>query len=47
MTLEEAKEMIDKYIVPDRMYYIVAGDAASQMKALGQLGMGNVVLTNK
>jgi zinc protease len=44
MTLEEANATISKYIVPDRMYYVVVGDAASQMKALEKIGFGKPVL---
>ncbi|MDX9906606.1 MAG: pitrilysin family protein [Bacteroidales bacterium] len=40
MTREEHKALAEKYIVPDRMYYVIAGDAATQMEALGQIGFG-------
>jgi len=40
MTLSTHKELADKYIVPDKMFYVVAGDAETQLKALGQLGFG-------
>jgi zinc protease len=44
MTVEEHKLITDKYIVPDRMYYVVVGDAATQMKALEKIGFGKPVL---
>ncbi|HOU01333.1 MAG TPA: pitrilysin family protein [Bacteroidales bacterium] len=44
MTLDDANATILKYIVPDRMYYVVVGDAASQMKALEKIGFGKPVL---
>jgi len=44
MTLERHKELADKYIVPERMYYVVAGDASTQMKPLEKIGFGKVEL---
>jgi len=35
MTIEEHKVITDKYIVPDKMYYVVVGDASTQMKPGG------------
>ena len=40
MTVEEAKTITDKYIIPDKMYYIIVGDAATQMKPLEKIGFG-------
>jgi zinc protease len=44
ITLEEHKAITDKYIVPDKMYYVVVGDAATQMKQLEKIGFGKPVL---
>ncbi len=44
ITLEEHKAIAGKYIVPDRMYYVVVGDAATQLKPLAKLGFGEPVL---
>jgi zinc protease len=44
ITLEEHKRITDKYIVPDKMYYVVVGDAATQMKQLEKIGFGKPVL---
>ncbi len=44
INVDEAKTIIDKYIVPDRMYYVVVGDAATQMKPLEKVGFGKPVL---
>lgn len=44
MTVEEHKAITDKYIVPDKMYYVVVGDAASQMEPLEKIGFGKPVL---
>jgi len=40
LTVEQHKELAQKYINPDKMYYIVVGDAATQMKALEAIGFG-------
>lgn len=44
MTVEEHKAIADKYIVPDKMYYIVVGDAKTQLKPLEKIGFGKPVL---
>ncbi len=44
MTVDEHKAITNKYIIPDRMYYLVVGDAATQMKALEKTGFGKPVL---
>ena len=44
MTIEEHKTITDRYIVTDRMYYIVVRDAATQMKQLEKLGLGKPAL---
>ncbi|TSA33657.1 MAG: insulinase family protein [Porphyromonadaceae bacterium] len=40
MTLEQHKALAQKYINPNRMYYVVAGDAATQADQLTSLGFG-------
>jgi zinc protease len=44
MTLDEHKAITDKYIIPDKMYYVVVGDAATQMKPLEKIGFGKPIL---
>jgi zinc protease len=44
MTIEDHKEITDKYIVPDKMYYVIVGDAATQMKPLEKIGFGKPML---
>jgi len=44
MTLEEHKALAEKYIDPGRMYYVIAGDAATQMEALVDIGFGDPVM---
>jgi zinc protease len=43
-TSDEAKAVIDKYIIPDKMVYVVVGDAATQLKPLEKIGFGKPVL---
>jgi zinc protease len=47
LTAEKHKELAQKYIHPDRMIYLIVGDAASQMKTLEKLGLGNVTLIDQ
>jgi len=44
LTAEQHKELVRKHIDPDRMIYLVVGDAATQMKSLEKLGLGEVTL---
>jgi zinc protease len=44
MTLDRHRELARKYIEPDKMVYLVVGDAATQMNGLEQLGLGKPVL---
>lgn len=44
MTIDEHKAVTNKYIIPDKMYYLVVGDAATQMKPLEKIGFGKPVL---
>ncbi len=44
LTVEKALELANKYIDPARMYYVVVGDAATQLKGLEKAGLGKPVL---
>jgi zinc protease len=44
MTLDQHRSLAEKYIVPEKMYYVVVGDAATQKKALMGLGFGEPIL---
>ncbi|NTW32680.1 MAG: insulinase family protein, partial [Bacteroidetes bacterium] len=44
LSVEEVNAMVQKYIDPMKMYYVVAGDAATQLKELKKLGFGEPVL---
>jgi zinc protease len=47
MTIEEHKAITDKYIVPDKMYYVIVGDAATQMNQLEKIGFGKPILVKQ
>ncbi len=46
ITVEEMKALSEKYLNPDKMIYLVVGDAATQMDKLEELGYGKPVLLN-
>ena len=47
MTLEDHQNLAQKYIQPQNMYYVVVGDAATQLEPLKSLGFGDPVLVEK
>ncbi len=47
LTLEQSKKLIGKYINPNKMFYLVVGDAKTQMKGLKKLGFGDPILLDK
>jgi len=44
LTVEEVNTQVQKYIDPIKMFYVIAGDAATQLKELKKLGFGEPVL---
>ncbi|MCU0378373.1 MAG: insulinase family protein [Bacteroidales bacterium] len=44
LTAEQMNEAVQKYIDPMRMYYVVVGDAATQLKGLAKVGFGDPVV---
>jgi zinc protease len=44
MTLESHKELAQKYIKPNNMYFVVVGDAETQINSLNNIGLGEPVL---
>ncbi|MFO7617195.1 MAG: hypothetical protein R6V75_08080, partial [Bacteroidales bacterium] len=46
MTLEQHRQLAAKYIDPNRMYYVIAGDASTQAGPLKSLGFGNPIIIN-
>ena len=47
LTLEEAKALIGKYIDPNRMIYVVVGDAATQAPRLNDIGLGEAIMLDR
>jgi zinc protease len=47
LTIEKELELAKKYIDPSKMYYVVVGDAKTQLKPLEKVGLGKPVLVNK
>jgi len=46
LTIDKQLEVAKKYIDPSRMYYVVVGDAMTQLKELEKVGFGKPVLVN-
>ncbi len=44
MTIEAHKELAQKYLHPDKMIYLIVGDAKTQFEQLEQLGLGKPIL---
>ena len=44
MTIEQIKELADRYVDADRMFYLVVGDARTQLDELAEIGFGTPVL---
>ncbi|HBB91305.1 MAG TPA: peptidase M16 [Bacteroidales bacterium] len=47
MTVDQHKALAQKYIDPSRMYYVIAGDAATQAAQLKALGFGEPAIIRK
>lgn len=47
LTLEKHRELAQKYINPDKMIYLVVGDAKTQLESLSELGLGEPILLDK
>ncbi len=47
MTRKEIQKLAEQYANPDKMIYLIVGDAATQLDRLKKLGYGNPVLLNK
>jgi len=46
LTIEDVKALIENYIKPNQMIYLIVGDAATQLDKLEGLGFGKPVLLN-
>jgi len=47
MTLEQAKATISTYINPDKMVYLVVGDAETQLPRMKELGLGEPIVLDR
>lgn len=47
LTLAKAQQTINKYINPDKMVYLVVGDAKTQLPRIKELGLGEPVVLNR
>jgi len=47
MKLEQAQQMISTYMNPDKMVYLVVGDAATQLPRLKELGLGEPIVLDR
>jgi zinc protease len=47
MTIERIQELADKYTNPNKMIWLVVGDAKTQLKRMKELGFGEPVLLNE
>ncbi|WP_370104300.1 M16 family metallopeptidase, partial [Winogradskyella sp.] len=46
MTVEDIKALVEDYIKPNQMIYLIVGDAETQLSKLENLGFGKPVLLN-
>jgi zinc protease len=47
MTVDQHKTLAQKYINPDKMYYVISGDAATQAAPLKALGFGEPIIIKR
>lgn len=47
MTIDEIKNLSNKYLNADKMFWLVVGDAKTQLPRLKELGFGEPILLNK
>ena len=47
MTPDQHHQLAQKYVSPEQMYYVVVGDAATQLAPLRSLGLGSPVLSGQ
>jgi zinc protease len=44
LTVEKQLKYVNKYIDPAKMYYVVVGDAKTQLEELEKVGLGKPIL---
>jgi zinc protease len=47
MTKERISVLANQYINPNKMIWLIVGDAATQLERMKELGFGEAVLINK
>ena len=47
MTISSIKELANKYVNPNKMIWLVVGDADTQLERMKKLGFGDPILLNK
>ena len=47
MTVEKVKALAQQYIHPDKMIYLIVGDAATQAERVGEVGLGTPIMLDK
>ena len=47
MSLEDLKSLAGEYVNPFKMYYLIVGDADTQLEKLEQLEFGKPILLNE
>lgn len=47
ISVDDIKNLAEKYVNPQRMNFLIVGDAKSQLQRLEQLGLGPVILLNE
>ena len=47
LTPEKQLEYVRKYLDPAKMYFVIAGDAKTQLKELEKAGLGKPVLVKE
>ncbi|MCF6223323.1 MAG: insulinase family protein [Flavobacteriaceae bacterium] len=47
LTVEDIKALAEKYLNPDKMIYLIVGDAATQLEKLEKLEFGKPIILNK
>jgi zinc protease len=47
MTLDQAKGIIGQYLDPNKMFYLIVGDAETQVPLLRELGLADVIMLDR
>lgn len=47
MTIPQIRTLAQKYLDPAKMYWLIVGDAKTQLEGLNTLGLGTPILLNK